>query len=121
MENLGHDPWAKDGRIQNAETSPRKPSSPPSGSTRWFFTAQPHLADDRRALSVMIYRNTKEFGADPDIEIQMISDGCARVNKGRMAMADVPSAWMSLDKSRDNRVAAGRNDPGVSPFILPSP
>jgi acetyl-CoA acetyltransferase len=62
------------------------------------FGTQTHPADGHCALTVTTREKARELSADPEIEIQMISYGFARAEKGFMAKAVVPAARMALAK-----------------------
>ena len=63
------------------------------------FGSQTHPADGNCGLTVTTRERAKELSTLPDIEIQIISYGYARTNKGFMAKAVVPAAQMALDKA----------------------
>lgn len=63
------------------------------------FGAQTHPADGHCALIVTDRDNASELSDDPDIPIQVISFGYARVKKAHMPMAPVPAARMALDNA----------------------
>ena len=63
------------------------------------FGAQPHPADGNAAVIVTTREKAKELGADPGVEIQLLSYGYARAKKGFMAMATAPAARMALERA----------------------
>jgi acetyl-CoA acetyltransferase len=63
------------------------------------FGAQTHPADGNAAVVVTTKEKAKELGADPKVEIAILSYGYARAKKGFMAMATAPAARMALDKA----------------------
>lgn len=81
------------------------------------FATQTHPADGNCGLIVTTKDKAKELSADPNITIQVVSYGCARVKPGYMAMAPVPSARMALEKAgldiKDIKVIKTHN-----PFIV---
>jgi len=63
------------------------------------FGSQTHPADGNCALAVTTRDKARELSADPQAEIQVISYGYARAEKGHMAMAVVPAARMALQRA----------------------
>jgi acetyl-CoA acetyltransferase len=63
------------------------------------FGAQTHPADGNCGITVTTRDKAKELSADPNIEIQVVSYGYARVKKAFMAAAVYPSAKMALEKA----------------------
>jgi acetyl-CoA acetyltransferase len=63
------------------------------------FGAQTHPADGNAAVIVTTREKAKELGADPGVEIQLLSYGYARAKKGFMAMATAPAARMALERA----------------------
>jgi len=63
------------------------------------FGSQTHPADGNCAVVVTDRERARDLSADPGVEIQVVSYGCARAKKGFMAMAVVPAARMALDKA----------------------
>ena len=61
------------------------------------FGAQTHPADGHCAITVATREKAKELSADPDVEIQVVSYGYARVKKAFMAAAVYPAVQMALD------------------------
>jgi acetyl-CoA acetyltransferase len=61
------------------------------------FGAQTHPADGHCAITVATREKAKELSADPDVEIQVVSYGYARVKKAFMAAAVSPAVQMALD------------------------
>lgn len=61
------------------------------------FGAQTHPADGHCAITVTTRERAKELSADPDVEIQVVSYGYARVKKAFMAAAVYPAVKMALD------------------------
>lgn len=60
------------------------------------FGAQTHPADGNCAFIVTTREKARELSADKNVEIQIISYGYSRVDKGLMATAPVPAAEMTL-------------------------
>ena len=60
------------------------------------FGAQTHPADGNCAFIVTSKEKAQELSADKNVEIQIISYGFSRVDKGMMAAAPVPAAEMAL-------------------------
>lgn len=60
------------------------------------FGCQTYPADGNCGFIVTTREMAKELSADPNIEIQIISYGFARVQQGYMAAAPVPAAQMAL-------------------------
>jgi acetyl-CoA acetyltransferase len=58
--------------------------------------AQTHPADGNVGLLVTTREKAKALSADPKIEIQILSYGFSRAQKGHMAAAPVPAAEMAL-------------------------
>jgi acetyl-CoA acetyltransferase len=63
------------------------------------FGAQTHPADGNCGITVATRDRAKELSADPDIEVQVVSYGYARVKPAFMAAAVFPSAQMALEKA----------------------
>jgi acetyl-CoA acetyltransferase len=63
------------------------------------FGAQTHPADGNAGLIVCTEAKANELSADPKIKIQLLSYGCARAKKARMAAAVSPAAQMALQKA----------------------
>lgn len=63
------------------------------------FGAQTHPADGNAFVIVTTRDKAKELSADPKVEVQIVSYGFARVEKGLMPKALVPAAQMALDKA----------------------
>ncbi len=63
------------------------------------FGAQTHPADGNVGVTVTTREKAKDLSTDPNIEIQVISYGFARVKKGFMATAPVPAARMALQNA----------------------
>jgi acetyl-CoA acetyltransferase len=61
------------------------------------FGAQTHPADGHCAITVATREKAKELSADPDVEIQVVSYGYARVKPAFMAAAVHPAVQMALD------------------------
>jgi len=61
------------------------------------FGSQTHPADGNCAVIVAGRDKAKELSADPGIEVQIVSYGFARAEKGYMAKAVVPAVKMALD------------------------
>jgi len=61
------------------------------------FGAQTHPADGHCALTVATREKAKELSADPEVEIQVVSYGYARVKPAFMAAAVYPAVRMALD------------------------
>ncbi len=60
------------------------------------FGAQTHPADGNCAIIVTTKEKASELSEDKNIEIQILSYGFSRVEKGAMAKAPVPAAEMAL-------------------------
>lgn len=80
------------------------------------FGSQTHPADGNAALIVTTRETAKSLSSDPNIEIQLLSYGFARVEKAHMGMAPVPATVMALEKAgigiKDVKVIKSHN-----PFI----
>ena len=63
------------------------------------FGAQTHPADGNCGITVTTKDKAKELSSDPDIEIQVVSYGYARVKKAFMAAAVYPSVKMALENA----------------------
>ena len=63
------------------------------------FGAQTHPADGNAALIVTTRERARELSADPKVEVQFVSYGYSRTDKGFMPRAPVPAAAMALDKA----------------------
>jgi len=63
------------------------------------FGAQTHPADGNCGITVTTRDKAKELSADPNIEVQVLSYGYARVKKAFMAAAVYPAAKMALEKA----------------------
>ena len=63
------------------------------------FGAQTHPADGNCGITVTTKDKAKELSADPNIEVQVVSYGFARVKKAFMAAAVYPSVKMALDNA----------------------
>jgi acetyl-CoA acetyltransferase len=63
------------------------------------FGAQTHPADGNCGITVTTRDKAKELSADPNIEVQVVSYGYARVKKAFMAAAVYPAAKMALDNA----------------------
>ena len=63
------------------------------------FGAQTHPADGNCGITIATREKAKELSADPNVEIQVISYGYARVKKAFMAAAVYPAAKMALDNA----------------------
>ena len=61
------------------------------------FGAQTHPADGNCGFIVTTREKAKAFSKDPNIEIQIIAYGFARVKPGYMAAAPVPATQMALE------------------------
>ena len=61
------------------------------------FGAQTHPADGNCAVVVATREKAKELSTDPDVEVQVVSYGYARVKAAFMAAAVTPAAQMALD------------------------
>jgi acetyl-CoA acetyltransferase len=61
------------------------------------FGAQTHPADGHCAVTVTTREKAKELSADPEVEIQVVSYGYARVKPAFMAAAVYPAVQMALD------------------------
>lgn len=63
------------------------------------FGSQTHPADGHCGINVTTRENAKALSTNPDVEIQVISYGFARADKGYMAAAVVPAAKMALENA----------------------
>jgi len=63
------------------------------------FGAQTHPADGNAAVIVTTRERARELSADPKVEIQFVSYGYSRTDKGFMPRAPVPAAAMALEKA----------------------
>ena len=63
------------------------------------FGTQTHPADGNCGIIVTTRERAREMARDPQIEIQLLSYGEARVKKGYMAMATVPAARQALSRA----------------------
>jgi acetyl-CoA acetyltransferase len=63
------------------------------------FGSQTHPADGSCALTVTTREKARSLGADPNIEVQIVSYGFARTKKAFMAKAVVPAAQKALDQA----------------------
>ena len=63
------------------------------------FGAQTHPADGNCGITVTTRDKAKELSADPNIEVQILSYGYARVKKAFMAAAVYPAAKMALENA----------------------
>jgi acetyl-CoA acetyltransferase len=63
------------------------------------FGTQTHPADGNCGLIITTREKAREMSRDPEIEIQLLSYGEARVKKGYMAMATVPAARQALSRA----------------------
>ncbi len=63
------------------------------------FGAQTHPADGNCGITVTTRDKAKELSADPNIEVQVVSYGYARVKKAFMAAAVYPAAKMALENA----------------------
>jgi len=61
------------------------------------FGAQTHPADGNAAILVTSQSKARELGVDPNISIQVVSYGFARVRAAHMPEAPVPAARMALE------------------------
>jgi acetyl-CoA acetyltransferase len=63
------------------------------------YGAQTHPADGHCSVTVTTREKAKELSADPEVEIQVVSYGYARVKPAFMAAAVYPAAQMALDNA----------------------
>jgi acetyl-CoA acetyltransferase family protein len=63
------------------------------------FGAQTHPADGNAAVIVATRERARALSADPKVEVQLVSYGYARTQKGFMPRAPVPAAAMALEKA----------------------
>ncbi len=63
------------------------------------FGSQTHPADGNCGVIVTTRDKARELSQDPNVEIQLLSYGEARVKKGYMAMAVVPAARKALSRA----------------------
>jgi acetyl-CoA acetyltransferase len=63
------------------------------------FGSQTHPADGHCAVAVTTRAVAKRLSRDPSVEIQVVSYGYSRAEKGYMAKAVVPAAKMALEKA----------------------
>ena len=61
------------------------------------FGSQTHPADGNGALIVTTQEKAKELSADSGVEVQLVSYGYSRTDKGFMPRAPLPAAQMALD------------------------
>jgi acetyl-CoA acetyltransferase family protein len=73
-----------------------KPAEPGGVHT---FGAQTFPADGNCGVIVSTRDKAKEWSADPNIEIQVLSYGFSRAKKGFMALAPAPAAEMALERA----------------------
>ncbi len=64
------------------------------------FGSQTHPADGNGAVIVTTRERARELSANPALEVQVVSYGCSRTEKGFMPRAPVPAARMALAKAR---------------------
>jgi len=60
------------------------------------FGGQTHPADGNAGAILTTRERAREFAADPNIEVELLGFGMARVEKGYMPMAPVPAARAAL-------------------------
>ena len=63
------------------------------------FGCQTHPADGNAAIIVTTREKARHFSSDPSVEIQILSYGCCRVEKGRTPTAPLPAARNALSKA----------------------
>lgn len=63
------------------------------------FGAQTHPADGNCAVIVTTRDRARAMSADPEVEVQLLSYGVSRAEKGFMPRAPVPAARMALDRA----------------------
>ncbi len=63
------------------------------------FGAQTHPADGNVGIQVTTREIAKELSIDPNIEVQVVSYGFSRTDKGFMAKAVVPASRMALENA----------------------
>lgn len=63
------------------------------------FGGQTHPADGNASIIVTTREKARSFSADPSVEIQILSYGCSRVEKGFTPMAPLPAARNALSKA----------------------
>lgn len=63
------------------------------------FGGQTHPADGNASIIVTTREKAQNFSADPSIEIQLLSYGYSRVEKGCTPMAPLPAALNALSKA----------------------
>jgi acetyl-CoA acetyltransferase len=73
-----------------------KPAKPNGTVT---FGTQTHPADGNAGIIVTTREQARELSADPKIEIELLSFGQARVEKGFMPMAPIPAAQAALKQA----------------------
>ena len=81
------------------------------------FGAQTHPADGNCGFIVTTQEKAKALSADPNMKIQIISYGFARVKPGYMAAAPVPAAEMAL-KDAGLKIADMKAIKTHNPFIV---
>ena len=81
------------------------------------YGAQTHPADGNCGVIVTTREQARALSKDPDIEVQIVSYGFARVSKGTMAAAPVPAAEMAL-KNAGLRVADIKAVKTHNPFAV---
>ena len=72
------------------------------------FGAQTHPADGNCGITVTTQDKAKELSADPNIAVQVVSYGYARVKKAFMAAAVFPAVQMALENAN-----LGANDVSI--------
>ncbi len=63
------------------------------------FGAQTHPADGNAAVIVTTREQARQWSADPGVEVQLLSYGFSRTQKGFMPRAPVPAAAMALERA----------------------
>jgi acetyl-CoA acetyltransferase len=81
------------------------------------FGAQTHPADGNCGFIITTRDKAKALSADPKTEIQIISYGFARANRGYMAAAPVPAAEMAL-KTAGRKIGDMKAIKTHNPFIV---
>jgi acetyl-CoA acetyltransferase family protein len=81
------------------------------------FGAQTHPADGNCGFIITTRDKAKALSADPKIEIQVVSYGFARVDRGHMAAAPVPSSEMAL-KNAGLKISDMKAIKTHNPFIV---
>ncbi len=63
------------------------------------YGSQTHPADGNIGIVVCTREKAEELSADKSVPVQLLSYGYTRAEKGCMAKAPVPAAWMALERA----------------------